>query len=220
MHLLWICMRTWAPLQFFYVKALATPAVHPAPSFLFSVELEAECAFDNNKIEFLFSQFIPFPSLVASRDDHGEVFHVFYNDVIGLSAWISCPPPPPPKKRGGGGVGGVYACSELKFSKLYDSQNFWGGELHQRCKFFGRESVKLVYPISFSCGVTWRPWRSVSCLLQWCNRTFCVDFLLKKKRRGGRVYACSELKFSKLWFAKHFGGRVASRVQILWQGKC
>lgn len=78
------------PFYFFYVKALATPAVHPAPSFLFSVELEAECAFDNNKIGFLFNQFIPFASLVASRDDHGEVFHVFYNDVIGVSAWISC----------------------------------------------------------------------------------------------------------------------------------
>ena len=79
-------MLTWAPLHSphpqtprpFNAKAPATPAVHPALSFVFSVELEAEaeCAFDNNKIWFLFNQFIPFPTPVASRDDHGEVFHV------------------------------------------------------------------------------------------------------------------------------------------------
>ena len=53
-----------------------------------------------------------------------------------------------------------------------------------------RVLIQSVYPISFSCGVTWRPWRSVSRLLQWCNRTFCVDFLPppsppQKKRGGG-----------------------------------
>ena len=91
-----------------------------------------------------------------------------------------------------------------------------------------RVLIQSVYPICFPCGVTWRPWRSVSRLLQWCNRSFCVDFLLKKKKGGGgggRVYACSELKFSKLYDLQNFGGGGgggggASRAQILWQWKC